>query len=140
MRGFLFVWKGTTRAIRTKRPWTATANLLVLLEVDRSVFTVCAREFGGVPQAALIAHFVPSQVEIPVAAKELWQLDPHYVQITAGLLSDSAEYRRRITPALLAGTGTNTNVRLFLVPRRADSRVTHRGAGHQQTPVHEESS
>ena len=34
----------------------------LLLEVDRPVLAVCAREFGGVPQAALIAHFVSSPV------------------------------------------------------------------------------
>jgi len=40
--------------------------------------------------------------EIPVAGKELWQLDPHHVLLTAELLRDSDEYRRRITPALQA--------------------------------------
>lgn len=40
--------------------------------------------------------------EIPVAGKELWQLDPHHVLLTAELLSDSDEYRRRITPVLQA--------------------------------------
>ena len=40
--------------------------------------------------------------EIPVAGKELWQLDPHHVLLSAQLLRDSDEYRRRITPALLA--------------------------------------
>lgn len=40
--------------------------------------------------------------EIPVAGKELWQLDPHHVLLTAELLRDSDEYRRRITPVLQA--------------------------------------
>jgi hypothetical protein len=38
--------------------------------------------------------------EIPVAGKELWQLDPHHVLLTAELLRDSDEYRGRITPVL----------------------------------------
>ena len=40
--------------------------------------------------------------EIPVAGKELWQLDTHHILLTAELLRDSDEYRRRITPALQA--------------------------------------
>jgi len=40
--------------------------------------------------------------EIPVAGKELWQLDPHHVLLTAELLRDSDEYRRHITPVLQA--------------------------------------
>ena len=40
--------------------------------------------------------------KIPVAGKELWQLDPHHVLLSAELLRDSDEYRRRITPVLLA--------------------------------------
>jgi hypothetical protein len=40
--------------------------------------------------------------EIPVAGKELWQLDLHHVLLTAELLRDSGEYRRRITPVLQA--------------------------------------
>jgi hypothetical protein len=39
---------------------------------------------------------------IPVAGKELWQLDPHHVLLTDELLRDSAEYRARITPFLQA--------------------------------------
>jgi hypothetical protein len=39
---------------------------------------------------------------IPVAGKELWQLDPHHVLLTDELLRDSVEYRRRITPVLQA--------------------------------------
>jgi hypothetical protein len=37
--------------------------------------------------------------EIPVDGKELWQLDPHHVLLTAELLRDSDEYRRHITPS-----------------------------------------
>jgi hypothetical protein len=37
---------------------------------------------------------------IPVAGKELWQLDPHHVLLTDELLRDSAEYRARITPVV----------------------------------------
>jgi len=33
-----------------------------------------------------------------VAGKELWQLEPCHVLITAGLLGDSDEYRRLMTP------------------------------------------
>jgi hypothetical protein len=40
--------------------------------------------------------------EIPVAGKELWQLDPHHVLLTAELLRDSDDYRRQITPVLQA--------------------------------------
>jgi len=40
--------------------------------------------------------------EIPVAGKQLWQLDPHHVLLTAGLLRDSDEYRRQITPVVQA--------------------------------------
>lgn len=40
--------------------------------------------------------------EIPVAGRELWRLDPHHVLVTAELLRDSDEYRRRITPVLQA--------------------------------------
>ncbi len=39
---------------------------------------------------------------IPVAGKELWQLDPHHVLLTDELLRDSVEYRRRITPVVQA--------------------------------------
>ena len=39
---------------------------------------------------------------IPVAGKELWRLDPHHVLLTDELLSNSAEYRARITPILQA--------------------------------------
>jgi hypothetical protein len=39
---------------------------------------------------------------IPVAGKELWQLDPHHVLVTDELLRDSAEYRARITPVVQA--------------------------------------
>ena len=39
---------------------------------------------------------------IPVAGKDLWQLDPHHVLLTDELLADSAEYRRRIAPVLQA--------------------------------------
>jgi hypothetical protein len=39
---------------------------------------------------------------IPVAGKELWQLDPHHVLLTDDLLRDSVEYRRRITPVVQA--------------------------------------
>ena len=39
---------------------------------------------------------------IPVAGKELWQLDPHHLLLTDELLRDSAEYRARITPVLQA--------------------------------------
>ncbi len=39
---------------------------------------------------------------IPVAGKELWQLDPHHVLLTDELLRDSAEYGRRITPVVKA--------------------------------------
>ena len=39
---------------------------------------------------------------IPVAGKELWQLDRHHVLLTDELLRDSAEYRARITPFLQA--------------------------------------
>ena len=37
---------------------------------------------------------------IPVAGKELWQLDPHHVLLTDELLRDSVGYRGRITPVL----------------------------------------
>ena len=40
--------------------------------------------------------------EIPVAGRELWQLDPHHVLVTAELLRDSDEYRRRMTPVVRA--------------------------------------
>ena len=40
--------------------------------------------------------------EIPVAGRELWQLDPHHVLVTAELLRDSDEYRRLMTPVLQA--------------------------------------
>jgi len=40
--------------------------------------------------------------EIPVAGKELWQLDPDHVLLTAELLRDSDDYRRQITPILQA--------------------------------------
>ena len=40
--------------------------------------------------------------EIPVAGKELWQLEPCHVLITAGLLGDSDEYRRLMTPIVRA--------------------------------------
>jgi hypothetical protein len=40
--------------------------------------------------------------KIPVAGKELWQLDAHHVLLTAELLRDSDEYRRHITPVLQA--------------------------------------
>ena len=39
---------------------------------------------------------------IPVAGKELWQLDPHHILLTDELLRDSAEYRARITPVVQA--------------------------------------
>jgi len=39
---------------------------------------------------------------IPVAGKELWQLDPHHVLLTDELLRDSVEYRGRITPVVQA--------------------------------------
>jgi len=39
---------------------------------------------------------------IPVAGKELWQLDPNHVLLTDELLRDSVEYRRRITPVVQA--------------------------------------
>ena len=39
---------------------------------------------------------------IPVAGRELWQLDPHHVLLTDELLRDSVEYRGRITPFLQA--------------------------------------
>ena len=39
---------------------------------------------------------------IPVAGKELWQLDPHHVLLTDELLRDSAEYQARITPVVNA--------------------------------------
>lgn len=39
---------------------------------------------------------------IPVAGRELWQLDPHHVLLTDELLRDSAQYRRRITPVVQA--------------------------------------
>jgi hypothetical protein len=39
---------------------------------------------------------------IPVAGKELWQLDLHHVLLTDELLRDSAEYRARITPVVQA--------------------------------------
>ena len=41
-------------------------------------------------------------IEIPVAGRELWQLDPHLVLVTAELLRDSDEYRRLMTPVLQA--------------------------------------
>jgi len=47
-------------------------------------------------------HFRLRITEIPVAGKELWALDPHHVLITAGLLGDSDEYLRRITPVVRA--------------------------------------
>ncbi len=40
--------------------------------------------------------------EIPVAGSELWQLSPEHVVVTAGLLGEPEEYRRRITPVLQA--------------------------------------
>ena len=40
--------------------------------------------------------------EIPVAGRELWQLDPHHVLITAELLRDADEYRRLMTPVVQA--------------------------------------
>lgn len=40
--------------------------------------------------------------EIPVAGKQLWQLDPHHVLLTAELLRDSDEYQQQITPVLQA--------------------------------------
>jgi len=40
--------------------------------------------------------------EIPVAGRELWQLHPEHVVVTAGLLGDPGEYRRRLTPVLQA--------------------------------------
>lgn len=39
---------------------------------------------------------------IPVAGKDLWQLDPHHVLLTDELLSDSIDYRARITPVVQA--------------------------------------
>jgi hypothetical protein len=39
---------------------------------------------------------------IPVAGKELWQLDPHHVLLTDELLRDSADYQARITPVVNA--------------------------------------
>jgi hypothetical protein len=39
---------------------------------------------------------------IPVAGKELWQLDSHHVLLTDELLRDSVGYRGRITPVLQA--------------------------------------
>jgi len=38
--------------------------------------------------------------EIPVAGRERWQLDAGHVLVTAGLLGDPGEYRRRVTPVL----------------------------------------
>lgn len=49
-----------------------------------------------------VEPFLLRITEIPVAGKELWQLDPHHVLLSAELLCDFDEYRRRITPALLA--------------------------------------
>jgi hypothetical protein len=40
--------------------------------------------------------------EIPVAGRELWQLDPHHVLVTAELVRDSDEYRRLMTPVVRA--------------------------------------
>ncbi len=40
--------------------------------------------------------------EIPVAGRELWQLDPGHVLVTTGLLGDPGEYGRRLTPVLQA--------------------------------------
>lgn len=40
--------------------------------------------------------------EIPVAGRQLWQLDRHHVLITAELLRDADEYRRQITPVVQA--------------------------------------
>ena len=40
--------------------------------------------------------------EIPVAGRELWHLHPGHVVVTAGLLGDPGEYRRRLTPVLQA--------------------------------------
>ncbi len=40
--------------------------------------------------------------EIPVSGRELWQLDAEHVVVTAGLLGDPGEYRRRLTPVLQA--------------------------------------
>jgi hypothetical protein len=40
--------------------------------------------------------------EIPVAGRELWQLERHHVLVTAGLLGDSDEYRRLMTPIVRA--------------------------------------
>ncbi len=40
--------------------------------------------------------------EIPVAGSELWQLSAEHVVVTAGLLGEADEYRRRITPVLQA--------------------------------------
>jgi hypothetical protein len=39
---------------------------------------------------------------IPVAGKELWQLDRHHVLLTDELLRNSEEYRGRITPVVQA--------------------------------------
>jgi len=40
--------------------------------------------------------------EIPVAGSELWQLSAEHVVVTAGLLGEPEEYRRRIVPVLQA--------------------------------------
>ncbi len=39
---------------------------------------------------------------IPVAGKELWQLDPHHVLLTDELLRDASEYQERVTPVVQA--------------------------------------
>jgi len=40
--------------------------------------------------------------EIPVEGQHLWQLHPDHVLISAALLRDTAEYRRRLTPVVQA--------------------------------------
>lgn len=40
--------------------------------------------------------------EIPVAGHELWQLRPDHVLVSAGLLRDTADFRRRLTPVVRA--------------------------------------
>lgn len=40
--------------------------------------------------------------EIPVAGQHLWQLHPDHILISAALLRDTTEYRRRLTPVVHA--------------------------------------
>jgi hypothetical protein len=87
---------------------------------------------------------VSGTAQIPVAGREIWQLDASHVLVTAELLRDFDEYRRLMTPVVRAllsserGTALLVRMALAIVTRhrtwlRCVRDADHRSATGTQT-------